>query len=441
MGSTTLFSTLFNLRTMNAAAIANSAVFGGDFKALVCIFLDGGNDSYNMLIPKQNNEEYNTYAETRSNVAIPQEDILDLNGSDYGLHPSLTDLQTLYDDGKLSFITNIGTLIEPTDIDGYYNETSELPLGLYSHGDQFQQWQTSVPHERTAIGWGGKVADLVQDMNTDDTISMNISLAGSNIFLRGNNVTEYTLDGYSGANTIDTYGDEWEYAQALTTGVDSFVEAEYQNLFKKTYIDILKVSRDSNQLFQDALDNVTLNTVFEDDDLSFKLEMTARSIAAREDLGQTRQIYFVDFGGFDLHDAVLADHADRMTAVNDALSSFYEALVELNVADCVTTFGVSEFARTLTSNGNGTDHGWGGNVFIMGDAVNGGQIYGNYPNLALGSNLDVGGGVLIPTTSCDEYFAELAMWFGIEASELSTIFPNIGNFYDVTSGVNPIGFL
>jgi len=209
------------------------------------------------------------------------------------------------------------------------------------------------------------------------------------------------------------------------------------------------VSRDANLEFVEALEGVSLNTEFEADPVSMRLELVAKTIAARDTLGMTRQIFFVEYGGWDHHDEVLNAQTEMYSYVDAGLTSFQEAMEELGVSDCVTTFFVSEFARTLTSNGNGTDHGWGGNMMVMGDAINGGQIFGTYPSLVLGTynpntdtnEIDMGGGVLIPSLSCDEYFAELALWFGVSPSDLNTIFPNIGNFYDVNSSDMPIGFL
>ena len=353
-------------------------------------------------------------------------------------------LRDLYNEGKVAFIANTGTLIEPIDNKQqiWSGEKSE-PLGLYSHSDQSQQWQTSVPHDRTGIGWGGKINDLIYDMNTNQDISLNISLAGNNIFQTGNNTSEYVLNPYSetGAVTINNYGLDWNFSEMLTQGVDNIVEAQHADLFKKTYVDIMKISRDANIEFSEALEGVSLNTPFGADQVSMRMELVAKTIAARETLGMNRQIFFVEYGGWDHHDEVLNAQNEMLGNVDAGLSSFQAALEELGIADCVTTFFVSEFARTLTSNGNGTDHAWGGNMLVMGDAVNGGQIFGTYPSLELGTDIELGGGVLIPSTSCDEYFAELALWFGVMPSDLATIFPNIGNFYDTNSGVMPLGFL
>jgi len=444
MGSTTLFNTLINLKTMNAASIANSSVFaGGDYKALVCFFLRGGNDSYNMLIPKANNEEYNDYAAARTDLAIAQDDILPLSGTDYGVHPAMSNIQTLFDDGKLSFVANTGSLIEPVTMETMDNGSASLPLGLYSHSDQVQQWQTSIPHERSSLGWGGKVADLLGDTNGNENISMNISLAGSNIFQTGVDTTSFALKPWSenGAILLSGYNGGSTFNQLKTAAIDNLVEASYENMFEQAFMNTNQVSINANLEFLEAIENITLMTTFSDNDVSERLKLVARSIAIREELNMTRQIYFVDLGGWDMHDELTNSQNELLGYVDVGFAEFQAAMEELNLSDCVTTFLVSEFARTLTTNGNGSDHGWGGNVMVMGGAVNGGQIFGNYPTLALDSIIDVGGGVLIPSTSCDEYFAELAIWFGVDPSELATIFPNIGNFYDVSSTDLPIGFL
>ena len=195
------------------------------------------------------------------------------------------------------------------------------------------------------------------------------------------------------------------------------------------------------KFFNAAVENTMVTTPFSNDQLSQRMRMIAQTIAARNDLGVKRQIFFVDIGGFDNHDELINAHAGLMGRVDDALTSFYAATEELGVSDCVTTFTISDFARTLTSNGNGTDHAWGGNAIVMGGAVKGKNMYGNYPVLSLGNDIEIGGGILIPTTSADEYFAELALWFGISANDLSQILPNIGNFYDVASSDTPLGFM
>ncbi|MDA8693207.1 DUF1501 domain-containing protein [Saprospiraceae bacterium] len=440
--STSLFSTLANLKFMNAASISNSATLaGGDYKALVCILLSGGSDSHNMLIPTDANQ-YGHYQTTRSNVAIPLNQINQLNGVDYGVHPSMTGIQDLFNNERLSFISNIGTLLQPMAKDEVFQYEQLLPLGLFSHSDQVQQWQTSLPHERSSIGWGGKIADLLSSQNSNDKISLNISLNGSNIFQTGRNTVEYSLDRDDGAIGIYQYKnpDAGDIGQLRDVGVDNIIDANYQDIFKKTYIDVLKTSRDAYVEFSDALDGAQdFSGIFDDTEVASQLEMIARTISARQELGMQRQIFFLDMGGWDHHDELLNSQEVMLNELSRAMSQFSTAMDLMGTQDCVTTFTSSEFGRTLTWNGNGTDHAWGGNVMVMGGPIRGGQIFGQYPSLELNSEYELGGGgIMLPTTSVDEYFAELALWFGVSRSDLRDIFPNAGNFFDVANDM-PIG--
>ena len=448
LGYTTLFSSLINLKAMAATAMDNSSLitFGEDYKALVCVSLAGGNDSFNMLIPK-GDSEYNEYATTRSNLAIPQNDILQINpntsdGRTFGLHPSMPDMHQMFESGNLAFLSNVGTLIEPTTKTQMQNESVKTPLGLFSHSDQQQQWQTGRPHERSNTGWGGKIADLVQSMNSNNNISMNISLRGTNIFQRGNDTVPYAINN-RGSIGISNYGRSGQFNELKTAALNTMLERDYQDVYKNAYKNTIKTSNDSNLEFQSAIDAISdFSTIFpEDNNLAAQLRMVAKTIASRDTLGFSRQIFYVHIGGWDHHDELLISQSDKLTEVNQALKYFNDVLTELNMNDSVTTFSVSDFARTLTSNGNGTDHAWGGNAFMMGGAVNGKEIYGTYPSLVLNDDVNVNGSVIIPTTSADSYMAELALWFGVPASELTTIFPNLSNFYDTSSSVPPIGFM
>ncbi len=444
LASTTLMSTLCNLKTINAASMLNSSTaLGGDYKAMVCFLLSGGADSYNMLAPK-GQSEWNEYSVTRSNLAIPRNDLLAISptnnvGLDLGLHPSMSNMQKMFQDGELSFISNVGSMINGVDKDSIYAGTADLPLGLFSHADQVMHWQTGVPHDRVAQGWGGKIADMMQAGNSNQKISMNVSLGGSNLYQTGNTSIEFSIDPYRGSTTINGYGTE-NWMLNRSQAVDNMLDAYYGDMFKKTYIDVIKTGKEGAEQFQAATENITFNnTNFSDNYLSQSFHMIAKTIAAQSSLGMQRQIFFVDYGGWDHHDEVLDAQEGMLTEVDNALGEFMSALDEINMKDCVTTFSMSEFGRTLTSNGNGTDHAWGGNVFVLGGAVQGRQVLGTYPSLGLDTDIEIGGGVLIPGTSADEYFAELALWFGVQKSELTTLFPNLGNFYDGQG--QPLGFL
>jgi len=449
LGSTTLLSTLTNLKFMNAASMANSStLLTGDYKALICLLLKGGNDSHNMLIPREPSE-YAHYATSRTQVAIPRDTILSLNGSNYGLHPTMTAAQQLYNNGELSFISNIGTLVRPTDKPSALSETN-LPLGLFSHSDQVQQWQTSVPDSRSSIGWGGRIADMMNSLNDNPNVSMNVSLSGTNIFQTGESSIEYSIDREQGATGIIGYNDmDNQFLAVRNQGIDNIVDANYTDIFKKTYIDVIKNSRDASAVVSEALlDAPFVDDLFvSDTELSDALRMVARMIGSREQLGAKRQIFFVEVNGYDNHDDLLAQHTILLNELSEGLAELNAALKRIGAHDCVTTFTSSDFGRTLTYNGEGTDHAWGGNVLVMGGPVQGGNIYGDYPLLELAGELELSNnpmysnGIMIPTTSVDEYFAELALWFGVAPSELSTIFPNIGNFYNTAGGTMPIGFI
>jgi uncharacterized protein (DUF1501 family) len=449
VGTSTLLSSLVNLKGMAAAAIANStSLVDPEFKALVCIFMSGGNDSYNMLMPRDASE-YADYAATRSNIAIPLNEMLPIfpdaaGGRLFGIHPSMARSQQLFNDGKMAFISNIGTLVEPITKDQYWNGVANVPLGLYSHSDQGQQWMTGLPNGRSATGWGGKVADLINDMNNNPNISMNMSMNGTNIFQTGESTVEFTLDPYDGSSGIYGYGatEDWNvFDRMRTKALKSMIDYEYQNMFQKTYIDVIRRSRDGHEQFQEAIGNVpTFQTAFTDNYLSRSFQMAANTIAAHEDLGMKRQIIFIDMGGFDNHDEVLNAQSGLLSELDTALGEFQDALTEIGLANQVTTFSLSEFSRTLTSNGNGTDHAWGGNVMVLGGDVIGKRIFGDYPSLALESSVELGSGVILPQLSADQYFAELALWFGVNPSDLPLIFPTLTNFYQPGSGM-PIGFL
>lgn len=448
VGATTLLSSITNLGLINSAAAANSSIYNqqNDYKALVCIMLAGGNDSFNMLVPR-GVSEYEQYATTRTISAIPQTDLLPItpinsDGKEYGLHPNLTSVKSLFDEGNLAFVSNIGSLVQPTNLSGY-NSDNNLPKGLYSHSDQQIHWQTSVPNDGNALGWGGRMADILRFSNTNQNISMNISLEGVNRFQSGQFVQPYSITSSGGgAVSLNNATSTNAYEILKRQSLESLLEVEYANALDKAYNQTIKDANANSFEFSGAINAVAdFNTVFDDSNLSKDLSMVAKTIASRGTLSMNKQIFFVSLGGWDTHFNTIDNHATLVSTLDSALKSFYDVLVELGVENNVTTFTVSDFGRKLQSNGSGNDHGWGGNVMVMGGSVNGQNIYGEYPELYVGSSLDTGGGRIIPTTSCDEYFAELAMWYGASHSDLYQILPNIGNFWTPNSITNPIGFM
>lgn len=449
LSSTSLLSTLVNLKLTNTAMAAGGDLSG--YKALVCVFFLGGYDSYNVLAPWED-QEHADYITARTNLGLPREQapgdggLLELNspsGRRYGLHPGMPEMRELYNQSKLAFVANAGSLVEPTSKANYAQV--QKPLGLYSHSDLIQHWQTSVPQSRTQVtGWAGRMADMLTDtVNQHPSIAMNIALGSLNVMETGQNVVPYVVQ-RSGASTLSGYGNTGTGVNGMYTRfTDSVLGQTYGDLLEKSYADIRRSSIQAAIDFNSATNAVTLNTVFPESNFGQDLSMIARAIGARNDLQQSRQIFFVSVGGWDHHDEVLNRQAGMLPMVSQGLKAFYDATVELGIADDVVTFTASDFARTLTSNGNGSDHAWGGNHMVMGGAVAGGHVYGEYPlSLAPNNILDTGRGRLIPTTSVDEYNAELACWFGVQNnSDLEDILPNIRNFYSNSASGLPVGFL
>jgi len=446
ISSLPLLNTLLNLKVTSTIAAASNT--GSDYKGLVCLFLSGGIDTFNVLVPR-GSAEYAEYARVRGAIALPNSALLPINpqglsGIQLGLNPALTGIQSLFEAGHAAYVANVGTLIQPvTKTD--YNSGRSLPLGLFSHSDQQEQWQTSMPNIHTAKGWGGRVADMLKSLNTLNSVSMNMSLTGTNIWQAGESVFEYTvgnsgasLNGYDKANT-----NRRSTVPIRTAAVDSQLAFEYQHLlteaFQSQKIDALGASG----LFTSATSNVTLpsSVTFPNTNLGNQFKMIAKIILSRGALGQNRQTFFVEYGGWDHHNNLLSSQAAMLPEVDAAVKAFYDCLTAASLQNNVTLFTSSDFARTLSTDGDGADHAWGGNHLVLGGAVKGQRVYGNYPSLTLNSALDVGRGRLIPQIAVDSYFAELALWFGVPKSSLSLVLPNIGSFYNTSSAAPPVGFL
>lgn len=456
VGSTAFLSSILNLGMINTISARPHIIQNpNDYKAMVCILLAGGADTHNVLVPTETSE-YAAYAATRQNLALSNNfangQLLPLdyneNGKTYAVHGGMTRVQQLFDDHKLSFLANIGTLVEPIQNKAEYDAgIKKLPLGLYSHSDQIMHWQTSVPQSRSAVGFAGRIADIIHDMNTIQNISMNISLDGKNRFQAGNNYNEYSISNYTNENNIGFEGFPgwWSnsgHANDLKNGaIENMMELQYSNIFQQTFGSLGKQTGESIGIFKNAFANlIPLSTAFSDTTISLDLKKMAEVIQVRSHLGANRQIFFTTFGGWDHHDDVIGNQNRMLPMLSNALGEFYDALNEIGVADKVLTFTISDFARTLTTNGNGSDHAWGGNQMIMGDSIMGGRIFGNYPSLALnGNDLNVSDrGRIIPTTSVDQFYAELALWFGASPNDLDYILPNLCNFYSSSNCTVPV---
>ncbi len=451
MGVTTLLNGITNMGLVSAAAAANTNPVSNPpngYRALVCILLGGGNDSYNMLIPR-GQSEYQDYADIRVSMAIRRNQLLPINpstpdGKSYGLHPDLPYVQQLFEGGDAAFVANVGALVEPTTVIKYRNRLVERPRALFSHSDQVKHWMTSVPQDKGSLGWAGRMADMLYTNNNNQNISMNLSLSGHNLLQQGRRVIPLSLDtSGNGAVLLNGTGNNGFYESLKRQTLDNLLDATYQNLLKQAYSNTVMGAFGSSIELNNAIaSGSSFNTPFiRNNRLTRQLNVVAKTIAARDVLKVNYQTFFVSIGGFDTHDGGIASHSARMADLNDAINFFYEALKELGMENSVTTFTISDFARKLVSNGNGTDHAWGGNAMVFGGAVNGGDIYGQYPDLYSGNSQDLGGSQLVPTTSTDEYFAELALWFGASASDLDQILPNIRNFWTPSSTGRPLGFM
>jgi len=448
VGATGLLSALGSLRLMGAAASpANGpqlpstagAPITSDYKALVCLFLNGGNDANNLIIPLGSG--YAAYASARSNLAIPQASVLPFtprtaDGRSWGLHPSVTDLHALFNSGKMALLANAGTLVYPTTKTQYNASSVPLPPQLFSHSDQQVQWQHSVPDKPTSTGWGGRTADLLNAFNTSDQISMSISLAGKNTFQVGAKVSQYAI-GTGGAVSLSGSTSSATSLDGIRFRAQKDIFAQSQStLFETAFASATGDAIVSADLLNTVLAaSPAITTVFPNTSAGNQLKMAARLIGASPTLGLKRQVFFVQLGGWDTHAAQLVNtdpvngtHAGLLAQISQAVNAFYNATIELGVANQVTTFTASDFGRTYRSNGDGSDHGWGSHHFIVGGAVNGTELYGKMPTLTVNGPDDTTQGRWIPTTSVDEYAATLATWFGVSATDLATVLPNIRRF-------------
>lgn len=442
-GSASAFA--FNMQCMAQAANPT------DYKALVCIFLFGGNDSGNTVIP-YDQAQYNAYLTAREGstsrpyqITRLRSDLLPIaaasvvDGRNFALPKEMSALKTLYDGGKAAIVTNLGMLAEPTTRSSYEGTSVEIPPQLFSHSDQTNFWQAGVPSYAIASGWGGRLVDLYASANANGRVSSSVSIAGTNLWQVGNQVIPFPIDAEDGAVELSSM-DEAAYAKAM----NAMWNATRSNALEREMVRVYRRSIAGAQAVSEAL--LAANAI----DAQFprsappevpgpargwhaslmsQLSTVARMISSRQLLGLKRQTFFVSIGGFDMHNT-LEHHRYALQAVSDAMAKFYAVTELLGVSDKVTTFTASDFGRPLQVNGTGSDHGWGGHHFVVGGAVNGGNLYGTFPNMTMsGAQYTVNQGHLIPTTSVDQYAATMAKWFGVSASDIAqTVLPRIGRF-------------
>ena len=407
-----------------------------DYKALVCIFLFGGNDANNMLVPFDTTG-YAAYSSIRGPLALAQNTLLPLTPTpNFAINPNLPDVQTLFNSKNAAFVANVGTLIQPLTR-AQYLAGQTAPVNLFSHPDQQLEWQNAAISAATPTGWAGRIADVLgTSYNQGAQIPMITSVAGDTLYCNGNATAPVSISpGNLGASSCSEGSEcaaRQAAAQALLTmnsGV-SLIQAD-DSITTNAYAYAKTLS--------DAVQSVTpLQTVFPASSVGAQLKQIAQIIQVRAALGVQRQIFFASIGNFDTHADQINLQSALLASLSPSLTAFYNATVELGVASNVTSFTMSDFSRTFQPNSNsGSDHAWGSHHIVFGGAVKGGQIYGAYPTLALGGPDDSGSnGRWVPSTSSAQYAATLAQWFGVSAANLPTVLPTIGNFSS-----NNLGFV
>lgn len=430
-----LGGTAFLARLGRINAYAQSAP--PDYKALVCIFLTGGNDGHNTVVPLTQSE-FDAYRAARGTIALPDNNgplltVETPSGIPYGLNPGLSAIHPLWAQGHLAVLANTGMLVQPVTRTQFLANQVPVPTNLFSHSDQIQQMQSGIPSTSGATGWAARAADAVQPLNGASTFPSSISTTGPALFCTGSVVQSASLlPGYN----LDVNGMQlWPQAAADARRIGLQQVLEFDSG--------LALVQAANQVRKDALalnalmsgTSASLTTTFPGSTLGNQLRQVAQLIKLRATTGLHRQIFFCSLGGFDTHGAQAWQHWDLLRQVAEAMNAFHNATVELGVADRVTAFTLSDFGRTLQPSGGGSDHGWGNHHLILGGAVQGGRMYGAFPSMALGGPDDSGSrGALIPSTSIDQYGATLASWFGVSAAQLPTVFPNLPKFATANLG-------
>lgn len=407
-----------------------------DYKALVCIFLFGGNDGNNTVIPYTNYAAYNAVRGTTTGLNIPQSDLLKISvpshSADYGLHPSLVELQTLYQQRKLAVLCNTGTLVQLLTRTSFLNNAPR-PEHLFSHSDQQVQWQSSMNSTtQSSSGWGARTVEATAGLNGTNTFPPMLSVAGEVLYGIGKKTRTFVPG-------VPLFGFPTDVSRHQRyKSLRSILTYDLDSTLIKASSGVSSAAIDNNNTYATAMAGNVVATAFPSTSLGNQLKQIATTIKARTAIGLKRQVFFASLGGFDTHSNQFYNQANLLTQVSKAMKAFSDCMVELGTDSSVTTFTLSDFGRTLkVASGAGSDHGWGNHHFIMGGAVDGGNFFGNFPSLLLNGASDAGDeGRWIPTTSVDQYGATLASWFGVPDTAMNTVFPGIDNYL-----VRNLGFM
>ncbi len=411
------------------AAMAQST---DDYRALVCIFMYGGNDSNNLLVPTDT-ATYAKYAAPRPNLALGTNLLLPIAGNNadghtYGLHPSFTGIQSLYNQGKAAIIANAGTLLAPpAQIN--WGTGLNVPSNLFSHSDQQSQWQSAVSDGTGRNGWGGRMLERLLDVGVANRGYGAISVTGGNLWEASDgSLVPYKVSS-SGNFGFGFYDPTKPNDSPLSAAISGTLAEAHPHLFEQAWLDVMGRSLETQRVLATAVNTNSISTVFPDTDLGRQLRMAARLISARNALGLKRQCIFCSIGGFDTHgDDQLFRQQSNFAEIDAAVSAFYQATTAMGIGQNVTLFTASDFSRTLVSNGQGSDHAWGGHHLVVGGSVQGNKLYGTFPNLTLNGPDDTGEGRWIPTTAVTQIGSTLGKWFGANDAQLDEVFPRLANF-------------
>ncbi|MEO7052190.1 MAG: DUF1501 domain-containing protein [Rhodanobacter sp.] len=421
--------------TLGLVGAASAAGAPTDYRALVCVFLFGGNDYGNTLVP-YDQPGYDAYNKIRLTLATARDDLAGTvlkpsvalpGGRVMALAPGFAPMMPIFNAGNLAVMLNVGNLVQPTSLAQYKANSVPLPPKLFSHADQLTEWQTSGPAS-VNTGWGGRIADLVMGVNTYPTFS-SVNVSSNAVFMAGKKANQYQMSS-SGPIAINGLNKSIYGSSGVPTALRALITSPRSQWLEQDLNAIASRSIDAQASSSAALAAVpAFATPYDSTNaLARQLQTVARMIAARKALGAGRQVFFVSMGGFDLHDSLVAKHPALLATLASAMTSFYGTTVELGVANQVTAFTASDFGRTLSSNGDGTDHGWGSHHLVMGGAVNGGRFYGQLPDISVNGPDDVGQGRLLPTTGVDQLASTLGKWMGVSDTDITTVVPQISNY-------------